>query len=139
MPGKMVEKAKSVVAGHEKELVRPVAGVSGEEATSGNLTTPATKPPALTATTPIAPGISATTSDLNSTVDASPAFRSWVANAKISGIFQGATPRALINGRTVRVGQMVDEGLGAVFEGINSETKEIIFKDKTGATVSRRY
>ncbi len=62
-----------------------------------------------------------------------------MANAKISGIFQGATPRALINGRTVRVGQMVDEGLGAVFEGINSETKEIIFKDKTGATVSRRY
>lgn len=139
VPGKMVEKAKSVVAGHEKELVRPVAGVSGEEATSGNLTTPATKPPALTATTPIAPGLTATTSDLNSTVDASPAFRSWVANAKISGIFQGATPRALINGRTVRVGQMVDEGLGAVFEGINSETKEIIFKDKTGATVSRRY
>jgi hypothetical protein len=90
-------------------------------------------------TTSIAPGISATSAGAVEAVNASPQFRSWVAAARISGVFQGAVPRALINGRTIRAGALADEGLGITFESIDAETKTIVFKDRYGAEVSRRY
>ena len=37
--------------------------------------------------------MTATTSDVAATRNASPAFLSWVANARVAGVFQGATPR----------------------------------------------
>lgn len=91
------------------------------------------------ATTNLGGGMSATTNDDVAATDASPAFRSWVASAKIGGVFQGASPRVLINGRTVRVGTTVDDGLGIIFDSVDVESKMIIFKDSTGAVVSRRY
>jgi hypothetical protein len=83
--------------------------------------------------------MSATTNDDVAATNASPAFSSWVANAKIGGVFQGASPRVLINGRTVRVGTTVDDGLGIVFDSVDVENKNIIFKDGSGAVVTRHY
>jgi hypothetical protein len=83
-------------------------------------------------------GITATT-EVEVAAEASAAFRSFVANAKIGGVFQGNPPRALVNGRTTRAGETVDGGLGIMFDGIDAERKLIIFKDKSGATVARKY
>jgi hypothetical protein len=95
---------------------------------------------AASATTNLGGGISATTSDdVSAATNASPEFRSWVAGAKIGGVFQGASPRVLINGRTVRAGTTVDEGLGIILDSVNASTKTIIFKDGSGAVVERRY
>ncbi len=91
------------------------------------------------ATTNLGGGMSATTTDDVVATDASPAFRSWVASAKIGGVFQGSSPRVLINGRTVRVGTVVDDGLGIIFDSVDAENKMIMFKDGTGAIVSRHY
>jgi hypothetical protein len=71
--------------------------------------------------------------------NASPAFRSWVAQARVSGVFQGEPARILINGRMVTSGQLVDESLAITFEGINSTSSSLIFRDHTGASVARRF
>jgi hypothetical protein len=101
---------------------------------------PAQKTPApATSTTSLAPGITATTTLKEVDGDATPAFRSWVAQARISGIFQGSPPRALINGKTVAAGQIVDDVLEITFEGIDSTAKQLIFRDATGASVMRKF
>jgi hypothetical protein len=71
--------------------------------------------------------------------NASPAFRNWVAQARVSGVFQGEPARILINGRMVTSGQLVDEALVITFEGINSTSSSLIFRDRTGASVARRF
>jgi hypothetical protein len=94
---------------------------------------------ASTATVELAPGVTATTESIKAVPNASAAFRSFVASAKISGVYQGTPPRAFINGRLVRMGEMVDEMMEIHFDSVDSDTRSIVFKDSTGATVSRRY
>jgi hypothetical protein len=94
---------------------------------------------ATTATVEISPGVTATTESIKAVANASPAFRTFVASAKISGVYQGTPARAFINGRLVRTGEIVDEMMEIYFDSVDQATRSIIFKDSTGATVSRRY
>lgn len=94
---------------------------------------------ASTATIELAPGVTATTEMIAAVPNANSAFRSFVASAKISGVYQGANPRAFINGRMVRAGEMVDDQLEIQFDSVDAASRSIVFKDSTGATVSRRY
>ncbi|MDB6094923.1 MAG: hypothetical protein JWM32_2485 [Verrucomicrobia bacterium] len=91
------------------------------------------------ATTDLAPGVTVTTQAVEAEVEASQSFRTFVADAKISGVFQGSPSRAFINGRLIRAGETVDAGLAIRFETVDPATKTIIFKDSSGASVSRRY
>lgn len=157
-PGAAVNSAQNAVtARRTAEQGKIDALVAGQEPVDPNrvVATPAPAP-AKTAETPpppkptsvfapvtsvsqIAPGVTAlTTTEVGGGI-ASPAFRSWVANARINGVFQGNPPRALINGRTVRVGQSVDDTLGILFDGFNIDEKTIVFRDRTGATVTRKF
>lgn len=146
IPARTLNKAKETIAAvNEKEETRMDPVLNGE-GTSAPLPRrnpppkPAPKPVApVTSTTQLAPGITATTTAGDVTGDASPAFRNWVAQAKVSGVFQGSTPRALINGRTVAAGQIVDETLGITFDGIDSVAKTLVFRDRTGVTVVRKF
>lgn len=108
---------------------------------------PAVPDPAAGAATPstgvvaLSPGLSATRS-VDAAAEASAAFRSFVANAKISGVVgprPGRGAVALINGRLARSGDVIDQGLGITFENVDVEKKQVIFKDRSGATVARRY
>ncbi|HEY0946031.1 MAG TPA: hypothetical protein VGD81_12220 [Opitutaceae bacterium] len=72
-------------------------------------------------------------------VAASPAFKTYVTAARINGVFQGNPPRALINGRTVRAGDMLDTTLGVVFERIDASRKLVFFKDQSGAVLAKKY
>ena len=87
---------------------------------------------------PLAPGLAASV-QIEAAGDASPEFRIFVANAKVSGVFQGAPPRAMINGRLTRVGETAEPTLGIVFDGVDAEKKQLSFKDRSGAVISRRY
>jgi hypothetical protein len=95
--------------------------------------------PAATAKTAVTAGVSATTELEQAAVEASPEFRSYVANAKIAGVFQGSPARALINGRMARTGEMVEPSLGITFEGYDPAKRHLSFKDKSGAVVVRKY
>jgi hypothetical protein len=92
-----------------------------------------------TATVQLAPGVMATTESIKAVPNASAAFRTFVASAKISGVYQGTPARAFINGRMVRAGEVVDEMMEIQFDSVDQATRSIVFKDPTGATVSRRY
>jgi hypothetical protein len=144
IPAEAIKKAEAVVAavnskdgGAEEVLAseqipeRPIRKVSPKAAD---------KPvAAITSTSELSPGLKMTTTAKNVEGDASPAFRTWVAQARISGVFQGTPPRLLINGRTVPAGQLVDEALEITFEGIDSTTKTLVFRDATGSTVARKF
>jgi hypothetical protein len=96
-------------------------------------------PPPVMATEQLAPGVTATTAVSNVEGAASVAFRTWVANARINGVFEGTPARALINGRMVRAGQEVDDTLGITFAGVKADRNLLIFRDRSGATVERRF
>jgi cytoskeletal protein RodZ len=101
-----------------------------------------TKAPDSVVATPLAPGVTANMAAPPISVhDASPEFRAFVANAKITGVFQGEGDRgrAFINGRIARTGDTIDASLGIFFDGIDPQRKMIIFKDRTGAIATRKY
>lgn len=154
MPKAMIDKAQEAVAtrrGSEQDRVDAV--LEGKEPSDkrildtplpGNLGEQA---PAKSADTPtyvktesqLAPGIKVTTSDLLANAPVTEEFRAFVSGARINGVFQGNPPRALINGRTVRAGEAVDNILGITFDSVEPEKKTITFKDRTGATITRKY
>jgi hypothetical protein len=105
--------------------------------TAGGASKPAPKPVA--AASVLAPGVSATNSEVEAVPDANAAFRAFVANGKITGVIGGVPPKVLFNGRMMRAGDIVDPQLGITFDSIDPERKLIIFKDKSGATVTRKY
>ncbi len=86
--------------------------------------------------TELAPGVS-TTANVDAAPEASAAFRTFIANLRVTGLVGGVTPKAFINGRVIRVGETVDSNLGITFEGLSAN--QLVFKDKSGATVMRRY
>ena len=112
----------------------PVAAVGPAPATAPKASTETA-----TARTTIAKGVTATTTLEQAGTDASVEFRTFVANAKISGVFQGTPARAVINGRLARSGETIDAALGVVFDRIDADRRHIVFRDRTGATVTRRY
>jgi len=143
VPGKAVNKAKDAIAAREasgQSKVEPV--LDGQDLANkpaaGSAPAPAAPKPA-TAMTSVGRGMQATTQLEMAALDASAEFRSFVANAKVSGVFQGTPARAMINGRLVRAGELIDAGLGIRFEGVDPEKRHLIFKDKAGALVARKY
>jgi hypothetical protein len=72
-------------------------------------------------------------------VPMSPAFRAWIDNVRITGVVSGSSPRAIINGRLVRPGDVVDASTGIVFEGVDIEQKQLIFRDRSGSIGNRSY
>ncbi len=142
IPGQAIQKA-------QEALVSRQAGpqsLGDAMAAESEVSKPSPPPPApgvvsppsmagTTAATTVAPGLSASM-PIVAAADASAAFREFVANAKISGV---AETRALINGRLVRTGEIVDPTLGIRFQGVDRESKQLIFRDSSGAQVGRRY
>jgi hypothetical protein len=146
-PGNAINKAQDALAARRaNEQTRVDAVVAGEDvpdrpvrkapsdpakkkaASSSNISTFTPVAPGLTASAPIEPG-----------ADAGAEFRLLVANLKIKGVFLGDPPRAVINGRLMRAGERVDSELGVTFEGLDADRSRLIFKDRTGATIQRKF
>lgn len=66
-------------------------------------------------------------------------FRRYIETLHVSGVFQGATPRALINGRVVRVGEVLDAAAGIRFVGLDTATRELILQETGGALLRAKY
>lgn len=140
-PVNAINKAKDVVgqregSGQGRDAVGAIT--DGETPAAPAVKSAAAPQPVATSST-IAPGVSATNDDVLAAAEASPAFRTFVANARISGVFQGNPARVMLNGRLARAGDVVDSGLGITFDSVDSDKKLILFKDKSGAVVTRRY
>lgn len=137
--GQLIAKARDAVAAHNANLEEPV-----NEVMADSPILPREKPPvevsvAAISQSKISQGITATTTTILSTVEASPAFQSFVAEMRINGVFQGSPARALINGRTYNEGEIVEPTLGISFAGVEPDEKQIVFRDPSGAIVKRKY
>ena len=109
---------------------------------AGNPAVPVTTPPPkVTTDMTIAPGVVISVATDAAAAGASPEFRTFIAEAKISGIRSGPNAIAFINGRLVRAGQPVDNGLSLsiTFVGADVDTHLLTFKDRAGMTVTRRF
>jgi hypothetical protein len=144
-PKKAIDKAQQAIEARRASGQSRIDAAALGEDTPDKPAAPGTAPAAkasgatkASAVTTIAPGLSATT-EVEAAAEATPAFRSWVANVKVSSVFQSTPPRAFINGRLARAGDVVDSSLGIIFDGVDSEKHQLIFKDKSGATVARHY
>ena len=63
----------------------------------------------------------------------------FVEEAKVSGVSAGNPPRALINGRLVRGGALVEPKLGIVFLALDTGRRTLIFRSATGDVVRLEY
>jgi hypothetical protein len=144
----MIQRAQNAIANRrESEQERVDALAAGKDVPAPPTPAPhvdSASPGKLTtveahAQTVIAPGLTATTVTTMSVVEASPAFRSFVANLTVNGVFQGSPSRALINGHTFREGELIEPNLGIVFDHVDAARKQIVFKDRSGAIVERGY
>ncbi|MEZ0217010.1 MAG: hypothetical protein ACAH89_07740 [Rariglobus sp.] len=70
---------------------------------------------------------------------ATPAFRTWVSAARVSGVRAGNSTMAILNGRLARPGDMVDAAEGIVFEGVDGEQKLLNFRGRNGAVLTKPY
>lgn len=84
-------------------------------------------------------GITITSPGVAGTITAGEPFLTWVMGVKISGTFPGTPPRVMLNDRLIRGGDPAHARLKITFESLDLENRLIIFRDATGATVSRSY
>ena len=63
----------------------------------------------------------------------------FVEEARVSGVSVGNPPRALINGRLVRGGALVEPKLGIIFLGLDSNRRVLIFRSAAGDVVRLEY
>ena len=101
---------------------------------------PGSLPPAGAAAAPVAPGPTAAAPAVLERADpgAGPEFRDRVLALRLSGVFEGDPARAMIDGRLVRAGEVIDERLGLRFDGLEPG-RRLRFRDAAGATVVRKY
>lgn len=138
--GKMIEKAQQALAARAGTAPETDAVIAGATAPAASSATPAVVPAAgeVPPTVP-APAEAVPAPEPEPEVEPSPAFKRFVLEMRVNGVFQGDPPRALINGRTVRPGEFLDNGLGIVFHGIDPEKKLILMRDANGARLTRKY
>jgi hypothetical protein len=70
---------------------------------------------------------------------ASPAFVSYVAQLRVSGVSLGASPRALINGRMVHLGDLLEPTLGIRLVAVDGAVRHLVFEDNAQARLTARY
>lgn len=143
LPGKLIGKARDTVAARDKSgQVTDVDELTGDDA-QPKFTQLAR--PAAAATTHTSSNQMESNADLvrqdqpKASPNPSAAFRMLVVNLRVNGVFQGEPARALMNGRMLRTGEVLDSQLGVRFTGIDAAHKLLIFEDNTGAIMQRRY
>lgn len=128
--GKLIQKAQDAAASHE-EVTDAVNAAMDDPETPAEV--PVADTPEVTVdTAPATPVPSAA-------VLPSQNFQAWVSSAVISGVREGSRPRAFINSILVEQGDMVNAQFGITFDRVDAERNLVIFKDRTGAVVGKRY
>jgi len=144
--GKTIAQARDVVAAHDRrELEEGASSVLAEPSAAPNVQ-PATSSPAnsstgIVASAPSAPVVEEPVAKKDEPPPPPPsdAFRQFVINMRVNGVFQGENARAMLNGKMYHVGDVVEPKLGISLFKVEPEAKQLVFKDGDGAIMSRRY
>lgn len=74
-----------------------------------------------------------------SPVEPSVNFRRWVAELEVKGLRRGELNRVFINDLAIDIGDIVNHRLGIIFAGLGEADTVLVFKDATGALVTKSY
>ncbi len=142
----------SVVEGKEPPANRAIGNVTPGELQSRLQEKNTALPPAPVPPAPVPPVASQGTAIVAAGPDAAPApptepatpqanprFVRYAEGIRVSGVYQGSPARALIDGRLIRQGELVEPALGIKFADIDVEAKKIILEDASGARVKVKY
>ena len=66
-------------------------------------------------------------------------FHDAVAQLKVDGVVRGATPRAFIDGRFVKHGEIINRALGLRFVGVDPDEHMLLFTNADNVTFRKRY
>lgn len=66
-------------------------------------------------------------------------FRTLIVNLRVNGVFQGSHPRALLNGRLMNAGEILDQSMLVRFMGVDVVHKQLLFEDGNGSQMQRHY
>jgi hypothetical protein len=136
--GKAIAQARDAVAAHDKlEKEQGVTSIL-EEPPAAN----APQARASTSATPApvsAPAVAPAAAQPEPPPQPSAAFRDYVTHLKVSGVFQGEPARALINGKMCHPGDVMEPQRKIELLKIDSDAKQLIFRDFTGATMPLHY
>ena len=128
--GKLIQKAQDAAASQE-EVADAVNTALGDQEAPAEV--PVTDTPEVTVdtapATPVPPTAALPSQDV----------QVWVSSAVISGVREGSRPRAFINSILVEQGDSVNAQFGITFDRVDAERNLVIFKDRTGAVVGKRY
>ena len=102
-------------------------------------TPPAEIPNKVTAGTEAYSGVGAGLNPPSPPPVANPRFVHYAEGLNVSGVFQGSPARALVDGRLIRAGELIEPRLGVSFVGVDAETKHLILQDATGAQLRVKY
>lgn len=70
---------------------------------------------------------------------ASARFVRYADSIRVSGVFQGTPARALVDGRIVRAGDLLEPALGIKFVAVDADTKHLILEEGSGAQLRVKY
>ena len=138
--GKAIAKARDVVAAQDKfEKEQGVTSVLEESTVPTAPKTSATSNSAAAPARVEAPISTPAVTQPEPPPPASEAFRNFIISLRVSGVFQGENARALLNGKMYHLGDTLDPVRKIEFYKIDADAKQLIFRDDTGAIVSRHY
>jgi hypothetical protein len=66
-------------------------------------------------------------------------FFYWIVKQNITGVFQSPPHRIMLNGQLVYEGTEINRAQGITFDHLDPAKKVIVFRDNTGALVTRSY
>lgn len=126
-----IQQTRQVVAKNDGKVdyLNEVIGVD-EKKIAPKAAAPAPAP--APAETPAAPAVPRAPGDLTP-------FTEALAAMAINGVFEGEDARAYIDGRLVKVGDIVHRPLGLRLVGIDAPRNELIFTNADGVTFRRTY
>ena len=121
-PARLIQQTRAVVAQHDANVGQVHAILATGEPVASTLAAPAHPTPAPAA-------VRHTAAD----------FRQFVDRLKVSAVYQGFPPRALLDDRLVQYGDIVDWSLGVKFVGVDPRQRIVSFRDASGATITKLY
>jgi hypothetical protein len=76
---------------------------------------------------------------LESEVDPSPVFLDWVRRITVTGVRPGPAPMAFVDDVVYGLYEKVDHSMQITLEGVDADRNLLIFRDRTGALLGKRY
>lgn len=107
-------------------------------AIDGSAVEPKAAPAKAAAAVPAAPVVAAKAPAVRASSDLNP-FQDAVSRLTVGGVFDGPEPRAYLDGRLVKYGEIIDRSLGLRFVGVDPNQHAVLFTNADNVTFRKHF